>query len=112
MNDGMEITRSILKERRTLAEKGIVFVSIDFHPESFRFISEPEIVTFGLVKEDIDQFMVDELHHRLKEWVEDYSLLFDSGKAREDFDEFLRIHVRRFYFKQLNKKPIVKIIHS
>ncbi len=106
--EGNDISKLILKERRQMGEKGVVFSLVVRNAESRRIISGPEILSKGLVA---DETKTTELIEKAKKIVTraltDYDQQLASGHVHMDLQETVRVELRRFFNQQLGKKPVV-----
>jgi ribonuclease J len=105
--DGNDISKLVLKDRRQLGEKGVVFALLIRSAESRRILSGPEIVSKGLASEQAEGWLVDEAKKLVKKIVVDYEQEVASGEAKMDLQENIRVQLRRFFNANIGKKPTV-----
>ena len=97
----------MLKDRRQLGEKGIVFSLVVRNSETRRIISGPELISKGLASEQIEAWLLDEGKNLVRKVIEKYEAGLDSGAPPIDLQETIRIELRRFFNNNIGKKPIV-----
>lgn len=106
--EGNDISKLILKERRQMGEKGVVFSLVVRNSGNRRIISGPEILSKGLVADEVKSA---ELNEKAKKIVArtllDYDQQLATGHVHMDLQETVRIELRRFFNQQLGKKPVV-----
>ncbi len=105
--EGIELTRQILKERRQMAETGLVFVLLSRSRESGDVLSGPQIISKGLVNESMEGWMIEEAGGVARQVVQDYRRALEGKGPPMDLSESVRIEVRRFLHANLGKKPVV-----
>jgi ribonuclease J len=105
--EGQEMTRLVLRDRRHLAEKGVVFSLLVRNAESRRIVSGPEIIARGLVAESMEGWLLEEAKRIAKKVVTEYEALLDQHAPQMDLQENIRIELRRFFNQNIGKKPIV-----
>ena len=106
--EGQEMTRLVLRDRRHMAEKGVVFSLLVRNAESRRIVSGPEIIARGLVAESMEGWLIEEAKRVAKKVVKEYETLLDQKNAPQiDLQETIRIELRRFFNQNIGKKPIV-----
>lgn len=112
--DGQELTRLMLKDRRQLGEKGIVFSILIRNSKTRRILAGPEILTKGLVRQDEEGHWVDEAKEHMERWIQKRMAREDSeedapsaSSSIADLQEAIRIELRRFFGNALGKKPTV-----
>lgn len=105
--EGNDISRLILKERRQMGEKGIVFSLLVRNAESHRIISGPEIIFKGLVHADKEAALLEDSKSLVKKVISDYHRGIGERGPEMDLQELIRIELRRFYNQMIGKKPTV-----
>lgn len=105
--EGNDVTNLVLRERRQMGEKGVVFSLLVRNSESRRVISGPEIISKGLAPVDKEPWLIDEAKNLVKRVVADYDLNLGLKGPQIDLQETIRIELRRFFNQNLGKKPIV-----
>ena len=105
--EGNDITKLILKERRQLGEKGIVFSLLVRNAENGQLISGPEIISKGLAAEDREAQLILDAKKVVKKVVSDFEKNTRDHGPHSDLQETIRIELRRFFFSSIGKKPTV-----
>ncbi|HUP57686.1 MAG TPA: ribonuclease J [Bdellovibrionota bacterium] len=105
--EGGDISKIVLKDRRQMGEKGIVFSLMVRNAESRRIISGPEIITRGLVKEDREGWLIQEAKKIASRVIKTYEADVAQGVYSMDLQETIRVELRRFFNNELGKKPVV-----
>jgi ribonuclease J len=105
--EGSDITKLVLKERRQLGEKGIVFSLMVRNVETRRIMSGPEIISKGLTREDQEVHLVDEAKNLVRKIIIKYEAEIAAGALEMDLQETIRVELRRFFNANLGKKPTV-----
>ncbi|MFN7685927.1 MAG: ribonuclease J [Oligoflexia bacterium] len=105
--EGNDVSKLVLKDRRQLGEKGVVFALLVRNAESRRILTAPEIMTKGLASEQVEQWLVEEAKNLVKRLVREYELQVSTQGIESDLQENIRIELRRFFLSNLGKKPTV-----
>lgn len=105
--EGNEITKTLLKDRRKLAEAGVVFCLMTREKDSGRILSKPEIIARGLVSEAMESWLLDESMKVVQEKLMKYKQDLNAGAVPQDLGEEIRIELRRFLERNIGKKPTV-----
>ncbi len=105
--DGNDISKLILKERRQMGEKGVIFSLIIRNAESRRVISGPEIFSKGLAHESREGWLVEEAKKAVKKVLSEYDQSIANRGPEMDLQETIRVELRRFFNQSIGKKPIV-----
>lgn len=96
------VSDELLRDRRNLANDGVVFVNVVVDSDAARIVGQPDIVTKGVVAADGE---VDRLRGTLTDLL--------AGLSRAELKDFPSIHqqisdiTRKFLKKELNKRPLV-----
>jgi ribonuclease J len=104
---GNEITKSLLKDRRKLAEAGVVFCLLTREKDSGKILSKPELIAKGLVSESMEPWLIEESLKVVEEQIQKYKQDLKMGVKSKDFGEEVRIGLRRFFENHIGKKPTV-----
>lgn len=104
--EGNEITKTILKDRRKLAETGVVFCLMTREKDSGKVLSKPEVLARGLVAENFELWLMEEAVKVVQEQIEEYKIDIKNG-LKTDLAEEVRINLRRFFERNIGKKPVV-----
>ena len=105
--DGNDISRLMIKDRRQLGEKGVVFSIIVRNSDTRKVISGPEIIARGLVTENQEGWMIEEAKAVVKGLIQDYETALRVDAAETDLQEDIRIQLRRFFNQNIGRKPVV-----
>ncbi len=105
--DGNDISRLVLKDRRQLGERGVVFSLLVRNQETREILSGPEIISRGLVHEDQEAWLVEEAKRHVTQIVREYENQLQKGFPEMDLQETMRVELRRFFNKNIGKKPVV-----
>ncbi len=105
--EGNDISKLVLRERRQMGEKGLVFSLLVRNTESRRIIAGPEIIFKGLANENQEGWLMGEAKKLVKKAISDYDHSLDAREPQIDLQETIRIELRRFFNHNLRKKPIV-----
>ena len=99
--EGNDITKLVLKERRHMAEKGIVFSLMVRNKDNQQIIAGPQIITKGVVNQDLEATLIEQAKKLVKKVAKDHD------KEDGDLEETIRIELRRFFNSKLGTKPTV-----
>ncbi len=106
--EGNDVSKLVLKERRQIGEKGIVFSLLVRNADSRKIISGPEIITKGLASETNEAFLVEEAKALVKKVVGKWEKDNRTERGPEfDLQETIRVELRRFFDRTIGKKPVV-----
>lgn len=105
--EGHVVSRLMIKERRQLAETGVVFVVIARSLQSKKSLGDVSVVFRGVIIEDQEPWFLDEANRLVQKVVADYDKRIQLGQYEQDLQESVRVEVRRFLFKNLGKKTVV-----
>lgn len=105
--EGNDISKLVLKERRQLGEKGIVFSLMVRNAETRQIISGPEIISKGLANESMEGWLIEEAKRIAKKVIVDYEHSLRTNGPPYDLQETMRIELRRFFNDNIGKKPVV-----
>jgi ribonuclease J len=94
-----------LRDRRHLANHGLVIVFLALHQKSGEIVSGPEIITRGFVPEDESKELLDEARDLVCQMLASH-----SREAMADWEE-LRVEVRktlrRLFNKTMDRRPLI-----
>jgi ribonuclease J len=105
--EGNDISKIVLKDRRHLGEKGVVFSLMVRNRDSRKIISGPEIITRGLASETTEAWLVEEARKLVRKVVSQWEKEKAAGGPEHDLQETIRVELRRFFQANIGKKPIV-----
>lgn len=101
------ISEELIKERKKIAQRGLVTAVIQFSKKKKRLASRPDIAFFGLPADQIDsEELIEFIEASLREaWN-------DGQQEPEALEEVSKIKMRRFVNRKLGLKPIIYSIIS
>jgi ribonuclease J len=105
--EGVEITKDVLRDRRRLAETGVVFCMVAREKESGKILTKPEIHAKGLINASFESWLIDEALKVVDQVIQGYRRELRQGVVDPDFAENIRIELRRFFERNTGKKPTV-----
>ena len=105
--DGVDISKIVLRDRRQMGEKGVVFALMVRNAENREIISGPEIIFKGLVPEDQEILLKEQAKKVVKKIVAECYMQRDARKMEMDLQEEVRVGLRRFFNQRIGKKPVV-----
>ncbi len=105
--EGGDISKLILKERRQLGEKGVVFTLLVRNAESRRIISGPEVIAKGLASEETEAKLLIDAKKIAKRAIDQYDRELGERASEGDLQETIRIELRRYFNQMIGKKPTV-----
>ena len=105
--EGNDISKLVLRERRQMGEKGVVFSLMVRNSETQRIIAGPEIISKGLAHEDREAWLIEEAKNLVKKVVTKYEEEVGGRGPEMDLQETIRVELRRFFNHNIGKKPIV-----
>ncbi len=104
---GGDISKLVLKDRRQMAEKGIVFALMVRNVETRRIMSGPEIVARGLMNENLEPHMLEEARTSVRKIIIQYEAEIRRGERETDLQETVRVELRRFFERNIGRRPTV-----
>ncbi|MBU6374614.1 MAG: ribonuclease J [Bdellovibrionales bacterium] len=105
--EGNDVSKLVLKDRRQLGEKGVVFSLLVRNRDSRRIIAGPDIIARGLASEQVESWLLEEAKNRVRHLVQEHELQMATTGVEPDLQENIRIELRRFFLANLGKKPTV-----
>ena len=105
--EGNEVTKDVLRDRKRMAETGVVFCLIAREKESGKIITKPEVHAKGLVNEAFESWLIEEAVKVVEYKIQQYTKDLRLGIINKDFAEDVRIELRRFFERNIGKKPTV-----
>ncbi|MBW2503198.1 MAG: ribonuclease J [Deltaproteobacteria bacterium] len=94
-----------LRDRRHLANHGLVIVFLALNQSTGQVISGPDIVTRGFIPEDTNQQMLDSARDLVRDMLSEHSL--ESLADWEELRVEVRKTLRRFFNKQIERRPLI-----
>jgi len=100
-----DVGEVVLKDRRHLAEDGMVLVILGVNQNTGEFIYGPEIVSRGFVFEDESQAYLQTAKELVKEALGELSIEFLAD--RDEVRQVVRQTLKRFFKKSIERRPMV-----
>jgi len=100
-----DVGHGVLRDRRVLAEEGVVVVIVTVDAQSGEMVTDPEIVTRGWVYAPEAEPLLDEARARVREEVE--AAIAEGGTDLESLKRHTRSAIGRFINKATKRRPIV-----
>jgi len=100
-----DVGEVVLKDRRHLAEDGMVLVILGVNQQTGTFIYGPEIVSRGFVFEDESQAYLQTAKEMVKEALSELSIEFLAD--RDEVRQIVRQTLKRFFKKSIERRPMV-----
>ena len=98
-----DIGAVVLRDRRHLAEDGLVVVAWTQDSYSGMILSEPEIITRGFIYVKESEELIDEARSLVKNIIETRS----TKRDRQNTKNAVRDEISRFFFKRTKRRPMV-----
>ncbi|MDQ6984590.1 MAG: ribonuclease J, partial [Ghiorsea sp.] len=100
-----ELDYAVLKDRRSLADDGIITAVVLIDQHSGRVIGDPELLTRGVLNDEVSEDTFEEAASSLRAHLETLSqeTMADMDAAKEE----VRLFVRRWCKKRLRRRPMV-----
>ena len=105
--EGFEIKDNVLRERRKVANTGLVFVLLTRDMDSGKLISGPEFFTKGVIGDGNEEELLFKAKDFVKRLTRKEEIEISNNRKDSAFQENLRIALRNFFEKVNNQKPIV-----
>lgn len=102
-----EIPKTILKDRRKLAEAGAIGVFAVRKSGSGRLIATPQVKSFGVLDAEITPWLLEEAEQVVQKVLREEEKRLQRGEAPFDAAEAVRVELRRFFNERNGKKPVV-----
>ncbi len=100
-----DVGRSVLKERRTLSEEGMVAVTMAFDEETGIIMYGPEIVSRGFVFETETGHLLEDAQCVILEIVEDVP--FDTPHRVDKIRSKIQTALRQYFFFTIGRRPVI-----
>ncbi len=100
-----DVGEVVLKDRRHLAEDGMVLVIIGINQHTGECIYGPEIVSRGFVFEDESQAYLQTAKEMVREALKELSVEFLAD--RDEVRQIVRQTLKRFFKKSIERRPMV-----
>jgi len=100
-----EIDGFVLRDRRALAEDGMISATVLISQHEGRLLSDPELNARGVLHDDVSEDVLAAAAHALRSFLEnmDKELLSDQDAAKEE----VRLFLRRWCKKHIGRRPMV-----
>jgi len=100
-----EIDGMVLRDRRILAEDGIVTAVVAINRQEGRLIGNPELATRGVLHQDVSEDVLGRAAEALRRHLDNMGqeLLADDDAAKEE----VRVWLRRWFKRQHGRRPMV-----
>ncbi|MDX8381386.1 MAG: ribonuclease J [Ghiorsea sp.] len=100
-----ELDYTVLKDRRSLADEGIITAVVLVDQHSGQVIGEPELLTRGVINDELSEETFEKVGSMLRDHLAalDKEIMADMDAAREE----VRLFVRRWCKKKLRRRPMV-----
>lgn len=103
-----DVTKVTLKDRRMVAETGIVFAVIVRNSVTGDIMAGPDLMSRGFLEEGTRQDLIDDAKEAMANIIDE--CVRKSERAEVDMQEEVRIGLRRFFNNRIGKKPVVMVI--
>lgn len=100
-----DVGRSVLKERRTLSEEGLVAVTIAFDEETGIVIYGPEVVSRGFVFETETGHIIQDAQCVILEIVEEIGP--DVPKRIDKIRSKIQTALKQYFFVAIGRRPVI-----
>jgi len=99
-----EVDTMVLRDRRTLAEDGLITASVIINANEGVVIGQPELAARGLLHQEVNDRLLDDARHELSRYLSkiEREQLTDQEFLQED----VRIWLRRWCKRTLKKRPL------
>jgi len=100
-----EIDGVVLRDRRVLAEDGMISATVLLARHEGRLLSQPELIARGVLHDAVSEEVLEEAAEALQRFLEamDKELLTDLDAAKEE----VRLFLRRWCKKKIGRRPMV-----
>lgn len=100
-----EVDYAVLKDRRALADEGMITVIVLVDQHEGHVIAKPELLTRGVLRSEVSEDVFDEAASELQAYLANLSqeTMADVAGASEE----VRLWVRRWCKRRLGRKPMV-----
>jgi len=106
-----ELSRDVLKDRRKLAEKGVVFVMFTRNSDSGAIVSGPEIVVKGVLNEMDHEDFKTRARELVRKTVREVQGNQPVAVMRDRIEEEVRVSISHFlqrrYLRKANISPVI-----
>jgi len=95
----------VLRDRRQLAQDGIVLVSVAVDPESGEVVSGPEIISRGFVYARESEELIDEARERARQTISD--LYADGKREWPQIKNKVKQALSSLFYERTRRRPMV-----
>ena len=100
-----DVSSSVLKERKLLAEEGLVAVVIGIYKETNQFVTSPIVITRGCVYDDEEEEIEAETKKII---IEELTKVMNTKKIDwEEAKQIIRRPIRNLFLKRTKRQPII-----
>lgn len=96
----------ILKERRNLADSGVVIAQICFDHKSGRLAANPSIVTRGFINSENDNGLIEELKDLIRNEI---GKSISQGIKDERLSNNIKSSIESYIWKKIMRKPLIVV---
>ncbi len=100
-----DVKEMVLKDRRHLAQDGMVIVVVAFNERTGEVLYGPDVVTRGVVREEESTGLIDGAKRTVLETLDGISTEVRSDPL--EMQEEVRRSLRRFFNKALKRRPVI-----
>lgn len=106
-----DVSSSVLRERKLLAEEGLVVVVIGIDGATNRLLSKPIVITRGFVYDEEEDVIVEEAKQIIVGEIE--KILGDKNMDWEEAKQIIRKPLRNYFLKKTKRSPIIlPVVHK
>ncbi len=105
---GEDVDKVTIKDRRKVAETGIVFAVILRNSVSGEIMAGPDILSRGFLEENSRNDLIDDAKGVMLEILE--TMIKADRRDASEMQEEVRVGLRRFFNSRIGKKPVVMVI--
>ncbi len=106
-----DVGRSLLRDRMTLAQDGIVVVKVTINAQTGTILHEPEIVSHGFVYVPEAQELLDAGEEAISEVIESYQGN-GAGYEPEQVSTLIERRLSNFFYNETRRRPVVVAVVS
>lgn len=96
-----DVDQSIVRERESLGDEGIMLVNIDINQETGQLQSKPEIITRGFMLPGEFETVIDGLHSRLQKTI---------GKSNGNLEYQIMRDLKDYLYQETRRNPFIYVI--
>jgi len=99
-----EVDTMVLRDRRTLAEDGLITASVIINSNEGSLIGQPELTARGLLHQEVSERLLEDARNELTRYL--ISMEREQLTDQEFLQEDVRIWLRRWCKRTLKKRPL------